>query len=79
MHLPDVVALAVGLAVPDEARAGLIEEHVALGAAETSGVPLEVRRDAQDVLVVDGAAATGTVGRLLTCTTGRKKKMTKKH
>ena len=63
---PDIVVLAVGLAVSNEAGAGLVEELVALGTAEAGGVPLQVRRDPQDVLVMDSATAAGAVRRLLT-------------
>ena len=61
VHLPDIVVLAVGLAVAHEARAGLIEELVALDTAEAGCVPLQVGGDPQDVLVVDGAAAASAV------------------
>ena len=51
--LPDVVPFTVSLSVPDEARAGLVQVLTALGTFETGGVPLQVRGDPQDVLVVD--------------------------
>ena len=51
--LPDVVPFTVRLSVPDEARAGLVQVLAALGTFETGGVPLQVRGDPQDVLVVD--------------------------
>lgn len=51
--LPDVVPFTVRLPVPDEARAGLVQVLAALGAFEAGGVPLQVRGDPQDVLVVD--------------------------
>lgn len=51
--LPDVVPFTVSLSVPDEARAGLVQVLAALGTFETGGVPLQVRGDPQDVLVVD--------------------------
>ena len=49
----NVVALAVGLAVAHEARAALVEELTALLALQARRVPLEVRRDSQNVLVVN--------------------------
>lgn len=54
---PDVISSTEGLAVADEARAVLVEEDAALDALEARGVPLEVGRHAQDVLVLDGRAA----------------------
>ena len=57
IHSPDVVLLAVGLALPDEARVVLVEEHLTLTALEARRVPLQVGRHAQDELVVDLAAA----------------------
>ncbi len=58
--LPDVVLLAEGLPVPDEAGVVLVEEHLTLAALETGGVPLQVGGHAQDKLVVDLAAAADT-------------------
>lgn len=52
-HPPNIVPLAVGLALPNEARARLVQELVALGALEAGGVPLQVGGHPQDVLVVD--------------------------
>lgn len=51
--LPDVVPFTVRLSVPDEARAGLVKVLAAFGTFETGGVPLQVRGDPQNVLVVD--------------------------
>lgn len=51
--LPDVVSLAVSLPVAHEAGAGLVEELMAFGALKARGVPLQVRRHAEDVLIVD--------------------------
>lgn len=53
MCLPDVVPLAVRLAVPHKAGASFVQELMALGTLEAGGVPLQVRRHSQDVLVVD--------------------------
>ena len=50
---PEVVALAVGLAVPDVARAGLVQVLCTVRTLEALRVPLQVRRYAHDVLVVD--------------------------
>jgi len=57
---PHIISLAVGLAVSNKAGTVLVEELVALCAFETRGVPLQVRRHPQDVLVVDLGAATNT-------------------
>lgn len=51
--LPDVVPFTVSLSVPDEARAGFVQVLAAFGTFETGGVPLQVRGDPQDVLVMD--------------------------
>ena len=61
---PDVVLLAVGLAVPDKAGAVLVEEHLALTALETGRVPLQVGCHTEDVLVVDLGVASHTQGEL---------------
>lgn len=55
--LPDVVPFTVRLSLPDEARAGLVQVLAAFGTFETGGVPLQVRGDPQDVLVVDLVSA----------------------
>ena len=57
VEVPDVVPAAVGLAISDEAGAVLVEEDGALDALEARGVPLEIGRHAQDVLVGDLTAA----------------------
>lgn len=54
---PAVVPLAVGLAVAQEARAGLVQRLPALGALEAGDVPLQVRRHPQQERVLDAAAA----------------------
>lgn len=54
---PNVVALTVGLPVPHETGALLIQELLALGAFQTRRVPLQIRRYPQDPLVVNSAAA----------------------
>ena len=51
--LPDVVPLAVRLAVPHKAGASFVQELVTLRTLEASGVPLQIRRHSQDILVVD--------------------------
>jgi len=61
--LPDVVAFAVRLFVPDEARAGLVERLLAVFTAQASHVPLEVGRHTQDVLVEDLISTSDTHGR----------------
>jgi hypothetical protein len=55
--LLDVVLLAVGHAVAYEARAALVQIRVALDALETLGVPFEVGRNTQNVLIDDVATA----------------------
>lgn len=50
--LPDVIPFAVSLSIPDEACAGLVQVLAALGTFQTCSVPLQVRGDPQDVLVV---------------------------
>ena len=69
MNSPDVVLLAVGLALPDEARVVLIEEHLTLTALEARRVPLQVGRHAQDELVVDLAATAHALRELATVAT----------
>lgn len=54
---PAVVPLAVGLAVAQEARAGLVQRLPALGALEAGDVPLQVRRHPQQERVLDAAPA----------------------
>lgn len=58
--LPDVVPFAVRLSISDKARARFVKVLAALGTFETGGVPLQVRGDPQDILVVDLVAATRT-------------------
>lgn len=53
----EIVSLAVGLALAYEAGTALVEVLVTVGALQTGGVPLQIRVDAQNVLVVDLAAA----------------------
>lgn len=55
--IPDVISAAEGLAVADEAGAVLVQEDPALDALEAGGVPLEVRRHPENVLVLDGRPA----------------------
>lgn len=50
--LPDVIPFAVSLSIPDETCAGLVQVLAALGTFQTCSVPLQVRGDPQDVLVV---------------------------
>ena len=51
--IPNIVLFAEGFAVSDKAGTVFIEEHLALGALEAGGVPLQVGGHPQDVLVVD--------------------------
>jgi len=57
---PDVVSSAVGLAGAHEARASFVEGLAAVDTLETGGVPLEVGRHAQQVLVADPTLAART-------------------
>ena len=57
VSLLEIVSLAVGFALAYEAGTALVEVLVTVGALQTGGVPLQVRVDAQNVLVVDLAAA----------------------
>lgn len=57
---PEIIHLAVGFSVSYEAGAHFIQHKSAVGALETGGVPLEVRRHTQDKLVQDRTAAAGT-------------------
>lgn len=59
---PAVVPLAVGLAVAQEARAGLVQRLPALGALEAGDVPLQVRRHPQQERVLDAAPAARAQG-----------------
>jgi hypothetical protein len=52
-HSPNVVPLAVRLAVPHKAGAGFVQELMALCTLEAGGVPLQIWRHSQDILVVD--------------------------
>lgn len=52
-HLPNVIPLAVGLALSDEAGTRLIKELMAFSTLETCCVPLQVWGYPQDILVVD--------------------------
>lgn len=61
-RLPYVVSFAVGLAVPDEASACLVQVLTALCALQTRRVPLQVRGDPQDILVMDLTSAAHTHG-----------------
>ena len=57
---PHIISLAVGLAVSNKAGTVLVEELMALCALEARGVPLQVGRHPQNVLVVDLGTATNT-------------------
>lgn len=59
---PAVVPLAIGLAVAQEARAGLVQRLPALGALEAGDVPLQVRRHPQQEGVLDAAPAARAQG-----------------
>lgn len=61
-RLPYVVSFAVGLAVPDETSAGLVQVLTALCTLQTRRVPLQVRGDPQDILVMDLTSAAHTHG-----------------
>lgn len=50
--LPGIVSLTVSLSVSDEASAALVQVLAALCTLEAGCVPLQVRGDSQDVLVV---------------------------
>lgn len=61
-RLPYVVSFAVCLPVPDEASARLVQVLTALCALQTRRVPLQVRGDPQDILVMDLTSAAHTHG-----------------
>jgi len=60
---PEVVHLAVGLSISDEAGSHLVEHESAVGTLEAGRVPFEVRRHSQDELIEDRTAASGTRAR----------------
>lgn len=59
---PAVISLAVGLAVAQEACAGLVQGLPALGALEAGDVPFQVRRYPQQEGVLDAAPAARAQG-----------------
>lgn len=69
--LPCVISFTVSLSVSDKTGAGLVQVLAALCAFEAGRVPLQVRGDPQDVLVVYLTSTAHTHGdsRLL-CVTG---------
>jgi hypothetical protein len=60
LHSPNVVPLAVRLAVSHKAGARLVQELVALRTLEAGCVPLQIWRHSQNVLVVDLSPTTHT-------------------
>ncbi len=50
---PAAVVFTEGLAVSDEARAGLIQRPLALRALQTLRVPLQIRKNPQDEAIPD--------------------------
>lgn len=58
--LPYIISLAVRFPVPYEASARLVQVLVALHAFQTGCVPLQVRGDPQNILVMDLTAAAYT-------------------
>lgn len=58
--LPHIVSFAIGLSVPDETSAGLIQVLAAFRALEAGRVPLQVGGDSQYVLVMDLASTSYT-------------------
>lgn len=58
--LPYVISFAVGLAIPDEASARLIQVLAAFRALQAGCMPLQVRGDSQDVLVMDLTSTADT-------------------
>lgn len=61
MKSPDIIPLAVGLAVAHETRARLVQELPAFLTFQARRMPLQVGGDAQDELVVDYSAAADAV------------------
>lgn len=59
-NLPYIISLAVRFPVPYEASARLVQVLVALHAFQTGCVPLQVRGDPQNILVMDLTAAAYT-------------------
>lgn len=57
MHSPDIVLFAVSLAFLEKASPFLVHVHLALAAHQTGDVPVQVGRDAQTELVLDGLLA----------------------
>ena len=55
---PEIVHLAVGFSVSYETGAHLVQHESTVGAFETRGVPLEVRRHTQYELIEDWTAAS---------------------
>lgn len=51
-RLPCIISFTVSLSVSDEASAGLVQVLAALCTLEAGCMPLQVRGDSQDVLVV---------------------------
>lgn len=51
--LPDIVSFTVGFPVSDKAGTRLVQILITLRTLQTGSVPLEVRRDPQNILVMD--------------------------
>lgn len=60
--LPHIVSFAIGLSVPDETSAGLVQVLAAFRTFEAGCVPLQVGGDSQYVLVMDLTSTSYTHG-----------------
>lgn len=59
---PNIIALAVGLAVSHETGALFIQKLLTLGTFQTCRVPFQIRCYPQDPLIVDSTAAADAEG-----------------
>lgn len=58
--VPDIISFTVGFAIPNKARTGLVQILITLCTLQTCRMPFQIRRNPQNILIVNLIAATNT-------------------
>lgn len=58
--VPDIISFTVGFAIPNKARTGLVQILITLRTLQTRRMPFQIRRNPQNILIVNLIAAANT-------------------